>query len=190
MSGWYYARTVNGVQESVGPYDEQALVDLARQSVVLPNTLLYHATHAPNWIRADTMGEFRSAWAQVQNVAPAPILPPAATQIQQPIPVQPVPVAKAVMVAKPVSPQTSTHTVVHHHHHSDEGGLVAAGVLLNFFFPGLGQLVQGRVLAAILWFIAFWAAVVSIVIGIGILLAPLVWILSMVDAAMHRGSRY
>jgi TM2 domain-containing membrane protein YozV len=63
----------------------------------------------------------------------------------------------------------------------------AVPVLLNaFLLPGLGQLVQGRMLAGFvflgLWFIS-WAA---LLVFIGVLMLPVVWLISIVDAASYH----
>jgi TM2 domain-containing membrane protein YozV len=67
------------------------------------------------------------------------------------------------------------------------GNVIAA--LCSLFIPGLGQLVQGRVLAAVLWFIAAWiAAGISWVVTLGLL--PFGWfivsIFACIDAALFR----
>lgn len=54
MSGWYYARTVNGQQEAVGPYDDAAINSMFQTGMLQFNTMLYHPEHAPQWIRADS----------------------------------------------------------------------------------------------------------------------------------------
>lgn len=63
------------------------------------------------------------------------------------------------------------------------GNVIAA--LCSFFIPGLGQLVQGRVLAALLMF------VLSVVVW-GISLGTLGWvvhIIACVEAAVWKGGR-
>ena len=53
----------------------------------------------------------------------------------------------------------------------------ALPALVNFFcFPSLGQLIQGRVLAALIWWLLHGAAAASCLIGIGFVLWPIVWI--------------
>lgn len=65
----------------------------------------------------------------------------------------------------------------------------ALPALVNFFcFPGLGQLIQGRILAAIFWWVACFLAAWSMLIGIGFLLLPLAWILCVIDAARYSPS--
>lgn len=70
------------------------------------------------------------------------------------------------------------------------GGNVIAAIC-NLFFPGLGQLVQGRVGAAIL-FALFWViAGATTWILIGWVLLPIVYIWSIIDAARYVDySRY
>lgn len=54
--------------------------------------------------------------------------------------------------------------------------------LLSFFWPGLGQLIKGHVLRGIgIMALAFLAAL-SVLIGVGILLYPAVWIYATYDA--------
>ena len=63
------------------------------------------------------------------------------------------------------------------------GNVIAAA--LSFFIPGLGQLTQGRVLAALFWFIAtglIWFVTFGVFGWVGHLLAC-------VHAAVWRGQR-
>jgi hypothetical protein len=53
-------------------------------------------------------------------------------------------------------------------------------------FPGLGQLIQGRLLAAIIWWCLHVMAAASCVIGIGFVLWPIVWIACVIDAARYN----
>jgi TM2 domain-containing membrane protein YozV len=62
----------------------------------------------------------------------------------------------------------------------------ALAAVANVFMPGLGQLIQGRLIDALAFFLLYCMAVVSIVILIGFIAAPAVWIWSIVDAANHR----
>lgn len=65
------------------------------------------------------------------------------------------------------------------------GGNVLAA-LINIFFPGLGQLLQGRILAAILFFVivvvgyALWWLIIPGIIG------GLVHLWAIIDAARFR----
>jgi len=63
----------------------------------------------------------------------------------------------------------------------------ALPALASFCFPGLGQLIQGRVLAAMAWFVANLVSVALIFAGIGILTTPILWLLCVMDAAKYRG---
>jgi len=58
--------------------------------------------------------------------------------------------------------------------------------LASFFMPGLGQLIQGRNGAAAGWWLAFAASVLSMFVVIGFVLAPIVVVLCIVDAAKWR----
>lgn len=67
------------------------------------------------------------------------------------------------------------------------GNVIAA--VCSFFIPGLGQLVQGRVLSAIMWFVAACLAwLVTWIITVSLL--PFGWlvvsILSCINAAVYR----
>ncbi len=68
------------------------------------------------------------------------------------------------------------------------GNVIAA--LCNIFFPGLGQLVQGRILAAIIFFVivavgyATWFLIIPPIIG------GLVHLWSIIDAARYKSSSY
>lgn len=64
------------------------------------------------------------------------------------------------------------------------GGNVLAAIC-NVFIPGLGQLVQGRILAAI-WFLVFYAvSLVLVWVAIGWLLIPVAYLWSIIDAARY-----
>ena len=65
----------------------------------------------------------------------------------------------------------------------------AIPALVNAFcFPGLGQLIQGRLLAAIVWWCLHLLAALSVIVGIGLFLWPLIWLLCIVDAARYQPS--
>ena len=65
----------------------------------------------------------------------------------------------------------------------------ALPALASFCFPGLGQLIQGRVLAAIGFFgLNAVAAILAIAtLGVGLVLAFPLWLWCIVDAAKYRG---
>lgn len=65
------------------------------------------------------------------------------------------------------------------------GNVVAA--LCSFFIPGLGQLVQGRILPAILFFIGMAISWGLVIIAVGWLLVPIVYIWCIIDAAKYKG---
>jgi len=67
------------------------------------------------------------------------------------------------------------------------GGNVIAAIC-SFFFPGLGQLVQGRILPAILFFIGMAISWVLVWVAIGWLLVPVVYLWCIIDAAKYKGS--
>ncbi|WP_448548215.1 hypothetical protein [Thalassotalea fusca] len=66
------------------------------------------------------------------------------------------------------------------------GGNVLAAIC-NVFIPGLGQLVQGRIIAALFFFIAMAVSWVLVYLLIGWLLVPIVYLWSIIDAARYKG---
>jgi hypothetical protein len=63
----------------------------------------------------------------------------------------------------------------------------ALPALVNCFcFPGLGQLIQVRLLAAIVWWCLHLLGALSIFVGIGIILWPIIWIACVIDAARYN----
>ncbi len=69
------------------------------------------------------------------------------------------------------------------------GGNVIAAIC-NLFFPGLGQLVQGRILAAIFFF-AGWAISWGLTwVLIGWITLPIVYIWAIIDAAKYKSHDY
>ncbi len=66
------------------------------------------------------------------------------------------------------------------------GGNVLAAIC-SFFIPGLGQLVQGRILAAILFFVGMLVSWALTWVFIGWLFVPIVYLWCIVDAARYRG---
>ncbi|WP_426358825.1 hypothetical protein ACPUVO_00815 [Pseudocolwellia sp. HL-MZ19] len=67
------------------------------------------------------------------------------------------------------------------------GGNVLAAIC-NIFIPGLGQLVQGRVLAAILFFVFTAIAWGTAIILIGWILGPVMHLWAIIDAARFKAS--
>ena len=65
------------------------------------------------------------------------------------------------------------------------GGNVIAAIC-NVFFPGLGQLVQGRILAAIFFFLGMAISWVLVWVAIGWRLVPIVYLWSIIDAARYK----
>lgn len=64
------------------------------------------------------------------------------------------------------------------------GNVIAA--LCNVFFPGLGQLVQGRILAAIVFFVVCVAGYAMWFLVIPAIIAAIVHLWSIIDAAKFR----
>ncbi len=67
------------------------------------------------------------------------------------------------------------------------GGNVLAAIC-NVFIPGLGQLVQGRLLAALLFFVGAGIAYATIIIVIGYVLVPIVYLWAIIDAAKFKST--
>lgn len=67
------------------------------------------------------------------------------------------------------------------------GGNVLAAIC-GFFIPGLGQLVQGRIIPALLFFIAWGISGGLTFVLIGWVMLPVVYIWCIVDAAKYKGS--
>ena len=68
----------------------------------------------------------------------------------------------------------------------ENGGLVAA--VASFLFPGLGQLLNGEVVKAVVVFTAFVLATFSVVVGVGLIATPIVYVYAIYDA--YRTGRY
>ncbi len=66
------------------------------------------------------------------------------------------------------------------------GGNVLAAIC-NVFFPGLGQLVQGRILAALLFAIFFFGGAALWFLIVPGIIAAIAYIWSIVDAATFKG---
>jgi len=66
------------------------------------------------------------------------------------------------------------------------GGNVLAAIC-SFFIPGLGQLVQGRIFAAIIFFAALVISGALTWVLIGWLLLPIVYLWAIIDAARYKG---
>lgn len=65
------------------------------------------------------------------------------------------------------------------------GGNVLAAIC-NVFIPGLGQLVQGRIIPALIFFIAMAISWGLVIVLIGYLFVPIVYIWSIIDAAKYK----
>lgn len=67
------------------------------------------------------------------------------------------------------------------------GGNVIAAIC-NLFFPGLGQLVQGRIMPALLFFVAWIVSGILAWLVIGWILLPIVYLWAIIDAARYKSS--
>lgn len=59
-------------------------------------------------------------------------------------------------------------------------------MLASFFMPGLGQLLQGRIVAALVWLLFLLFALLSVQIGVGLIFVPAVWLFAIIDAVRFR----
>lgn len=67
------------------------------------------------------------------------------------------------------------------------GGNVLAAIC-SFFIPGLGQLVQGRIMPAILFFVGMMISWALVYVLVGWILVPVVYLWCIIDAAKYKGS--
>lgn len=63
----------------------------------------------------------------------------------------------------------------------------ALPALVNVFFPGIGQLIQGRVVAWLVWWLALGVSLVLTLVLVGLITTPILWIACIVDAAKYKG---
>lgn len=115
---------------------------------------------APGWYQ-DGRGQLRywdgAAWTRDVTVTPPP---PPSPHV-------------SISFAAPYSPPSVLRVS------AKNPGLAVLG---SFFVPGLGQLINGEGSKAVAFFLFWVVSLVLIVILIGFLTAPLVWVWSMVDA--------
>lgn len=61
-------------------------------------------------------------------------------------------------------------------------------VLLNIFlWPGIGQLVQGRVLAGVFLMGGWFISLLLCFLLVGFVIAPIVWLIALIDSAIYKG---
>jgi hypothetical protein len=83
---------------------------------------------------------------------------------------------------RPPQPQPIQHVHVNVPYVRQSQALPA---LVSLFVPGLGQLIQGRVIAWLVFGIAWGIGLISICWGVGLLIVPLVGLMAVVDAALY-----
>ncbi len=69
----------------------------------------------------------------------------------------------------------------------------ALAVIASFFVPGLGQFVNGQGGKGVAFLLSYIGSLVLILVFVGVFLAPIVWIWSMIDAysgAQRWNARY
>jgi len=67
------------------------------------------------------------------------------------------------------------------------GGNVLAAVC-SFFIPGLGQLVQGRLMFALFFFVGWIVSGALTLVLVGWVLLPIVYIWGIIDAAKYKSN--
>jgi len=102
--------------------------------------------------------------------------PPAASQPGALVPAQPAPIGALV---NPKLAYTQQGYVAVTQVAPKSPGLALLG---SFFFPGLGQLINGQAGKGIAMFLAYLFSIALIFVFIGVVLVPAIWIWSMVDA--------
>jgi TM2 domain-containing membrane protein YozV len=102
--------------------------------------------------------------------------PPRVPQPGALVPVQPAPIGALV---NPQLAYTQQGYVAVTQVAPKSPGLALLG---SFFFPGLGQLINGQAGKGIAMFLAYLFSIALIFVFIGVVLVPAIWIWSMVDA--------
>ena len=64
----------------------------------------------------------------------------------------------------------------------------AVAALVAIFLGGIGQLVQGRIAAGLLWIVAYILGIISTIVSLGLggIFLFIAWILCIVDAAIYK----
>jgi hypothetical protein len=70
--------------------------------------------------------------------------------------------------------------------HVPQVSTVLPALVNAFCVPGLGQLIQGRLIAAIVWWLLYGLAGLSVFVGVGLILLPLCWVACILDAATYN----
>lgn len=68
---------------------------------------------------------------------------------------------------------------------SSEGQKHGVPALLSFFIPALGQLIKGEVLRAIGVFVLMSVSAALIVVGVGLITTPIIYLWQVYDAYNH-----
>ncbi len=89
-------------------------------------------------------------------------------------------------VAKEVPEPPPVHVSVFQESRGATRQSQAFPAFLSLLIPGLGQLCQGRLGAAIGWWLASFLSALLILVFIGIILCPIVWVLCIMDAAKYN----
>ena len=174
---WY----VQHKGKTVGPASSNQLKELAGSGKITPQTLV-RLGEGGEWQEASRVDglfeERQSLPATIEGATPPPHTSPPPPP-QQPMPaIQPAPQPQQYVPPPP--------TVIHQQVVVDSGTSNAVAGLASFFFPGLGQLIQGRIGAAIGFFVFWMLGIALCFVIIGVFFLPLVWIGSIVDAARYR----
>ena len=86
----------------------------------------------------------------------------------------PWPVCRRARARSPSSPTGGAQAVA-----PKSPGLALAA---SFLVPGLGQLINGEIAKGLVFFVAYVVGIVAVLVLVGFLIVPVVWIWAMVDA--------
>ena len=128
------------------------------------------STTPPGWYpQADGSQRYWSGSAWTEHTAPAPAVSGEIVPVRAPMAAPPpsMPFGRPGGANPPVAVAAKSP------------GLA---LLASFFLPGLGQLVNGQVGTGILFLVAYLVSLGLLVVLIGFVLVPLVWVVAMVDA--------
>lgn len=96
----------------------------------------------------------------------------------------PIPTSPGRYAAGPAESQAIAYRAPAHSYAPKSPGLA---LLASFLVPGLGQVVNGEIGKGIVFLVAYLVAIVSVVLVIGFVLVPALWVWAMVDA--YRSAR-
>ncbi len=211
---WFYQKSTLLTVVDEGPFTDNQLLQLAKECKISLNTAIRSPTRTKNqWINADKVSalavainqakldadarktieieERRKHKRELAIIAQEQKLEAAKTKNEQ----RAIVARKAEAIEQrpqllPALVEPGKYTPVGHSQTTvvvQQNESNAVPVLLNIFlWPGLGQLVQGRAGAGIVIMMIWFGALISICAGIGLFLAPVVWLIAVIDAALYK----